>query len=159
MSTSAESSEAVPRAPALTWSSPVLWVGIGVLLCFAAVFVFMLSELDAGEVRWNRMTFLYGTVEALVFAAAGALFGTQVQRERVVKAEERAEDAEKKAESNADAAASGRTLAKAAKVEAMTTAPELAQYGFSPQAGVTPTEEAAPVYRLATLAEELFPER
>lgn len=142
----------------LTPKSPVVWVAIAVLVAFGIVFAFMLSQVDADDTRWSRLTFLYGTVEAIVFAAAGALFGTQVQRERVVKAEDRADAATTKAEENVDAATKGKVLAKAAKAEAMTAAPEMAQFGFSPQPGVAPPQEAASVVRLAVLAEELFPE-
>lgn len=45
------------------------------------------------EVQWSRFMSLFTSLEAIAFAAAGALFGTHVQKERVAKAEEGKETA------------------------------------------------------------------
>lgn len=52
------------------------------------------------EAEWLRLTDLRGGLEALAFAAAGALLGTTVQRQATNQAEKRADKNEK----NADAA-------------------------------------------------------
>lgn len=74
---------------------------IGLWAVFAVV-MFLLSDSD--EAQWTRVVYIFGSVEAIAFAAAGALFGVTVQRERV-------ERAERKADANERDAASGRALA------------------------------------------------
>jgi hypothetical protein len=49
------------------------------------------SQITQDELHWTRLTYLFNSLEAVAFAAAGALFGTQVQRTRVEKAEQTAE--------------------------------------------------------------------
>ena len=81
-----------------------MYVAIAAVLVWVAFIVVMLASADAEENTWTRLTFIFASVEAIAFAAAGALFGVTVQRERVEKAEE-------KAEKNESEAASGRALA------------------------------------------------
>jgi hypothetical protein len=57
----------------LVWLGVLAWLG--------------LYHIKEEEIHWARLTFLFNSLEAVVFAAAGALFGTQVQRARVEKAE------------------------------------------------------------------------
>jgi hypothetical protein len=66
---------------------------------------------------------VFASVEAIAFAAAGALFGTAVQRENVERAEDRATTAEEVAESNRDDATKGRALAASLQADAMGGAP------------------------------------
>jgi hypothetical protein len=61
----------------------------------------------------------------VAFGAAGALFGTHIQRQRVTEAQDRAAKAEGEAEANKDAAAKGKALAAAVKTET-----EAAGHGF-----------------------------
>jgi hypothetical protein len=79
-------------------------VAIIAVLVWAAFVVVMLLAADSNEQQWTRLTFVFASVEAIAFAAAGALFGVTVQRERVQRAE-------KQAEANARDAANGRALA------------------------------------------------
>jgi hypothetical protein len=51
-----------------------------------------------GDQYWDRLLFLFGALEALVFAGAGALFGTTVQRGNVEAARQDAEAARQDAE-------------------------------------------------------------
>lgn len=78
-------------------------IAISVWIVFLVV---MVVSADIGETQWIRLTYVFASVEALAFAAAGALFGVSVQRDRVEKAEE-------KAEANARDAEQGRALAAA----------------------------------------------
>jgi hypothetical protein len=65
------------------WLKPPVVVGLVVLIAFLLAFRFMLGEVgNAAELHWTRLVYLYGTVEAIVFAAAGAIFGTTVTRQR-----------------------------------------------------------------------------
>ena len=72
-----------------------VWVGFLVVMGFAA---------DAPNEEWTRLAYIFASVEAIAFTAAGALFGVTVQRERVAKAEEAAAE-------NAQDASNGRALA------------------------------------------------
>lgn len=79
-------------------------VAVGAVLVWVAFVVVMLIASDATDLQWTRLTFVFASVEAIAFAAAGALFGVTVQRERVEKAEA-------KAEANERDASNGRALA------------------------------------------------
>jgi len=59
---------------------------------------------NSSDTQWTRLAYVFGSVEAIAFAAAGALFGVTVQRDRVEKAEQ-------KADKNAQDAANGKALA------------------------------------------------
>src|SRR5215211_1773227 len=56
-------------------------------LAFALVVLFLVAIVVMyglrGDQYWDRLLFLFGALEALVFAGAGALFGTTVQRGNV----------------------------------------------------------------------------
>jgi flagellar biosynthesis/type III secretory pathway M-ring protein FliF/YscJ len=77
----------------------VLWVALGVML-FLSV--------GADETTWARYVWLFSSVEAVAFAAVGALLGTTVQKQRVQDAQNRADDATKDANN-------GRLLAERVK--------------------------------------------
>lgn len=81
-----------------------LYVAIAAIVLWAVFVVVMFLLSDSNETQWTRVVYIFGSVEAIAFAAAGALFGITVQRERV-------ERAEKKADANEKDAASGRALA------------------------------------------------
>ena len=82
-----------------------------VLVAFAVFVVFMLTEVGSSELRWTRAAWLFASVEAIAFGAAGALFGSSIQRER-------AENAEAQARENAKDAANGRALASVVLADA-----------------------------------------
>ena len=86
---------------------PALVVAVlAVALWGAFVVILALVADTANEVLWARYGFLLASVEAVAFAAAGALFGASIQRERAEKAEERAEQ-------NASEAMNGKAFASA----------------------------------------------
>lgn len=75
-----------------------IWAALAVLIAFGILVIWMLSTARyTNEMVWQRQIYIYGSVEALVFAAAGALFGVQVKREQVAKAEQRATTSEAEA--------------------------------------------------------------
>ena len=78
--------------------------------------MFGLTSPSVTEVEWGRNVFLYGGLEALAFAAAGFLFGREVNRQRAETAERRADSAQRSADaarnSAAISAANGRALAE-----------------------------------------------
>jgi hypothetical protein len=136
----------VPERPAL--SRPAVLVAILVLAGFALFVVFLVAHVDEDDVEWTRLAWVFASVEAIAFGAAGALFGSSIQRER-------AEKAEASAKENADAAANGRALASALKAED----PGAAEGAGGLEAlGPGQARDAAGVAaRHAALARELFP--
>src|SRR5262249_39545938 len=75
-------------------------VATAAILVWVGFIIVMALSTNTSDNQWTRLVFVFGSVEAIAFAAAGALFGVTVQRDRVEKAE-------KVAEQNAQDAASG----------------------------------------------------
>lgn len=125
-------------------------VAIAVLLGFVVLVVALVVLRDATEITWGRLIWVFSSVEAVAFGAAGFLFGSSVQRER-------AEKAEASAAQNAEDAAAGRELAASAGATA--TAAE-ATRGAGPGTlgpGGTDAGTAALLRSHADLARRLFP--
>ncbi|HJX29247.1 MAG TPA: hypothetical protein VJ885_15155 [Thermoanaerobaculia bacterium] len=78
---------------------------------FGVFVAFLLTRLGLDDLQWTRATYLLNGVEAIAFAAAGFLFGREVQRGRAESAERRAENAEAVAKGTQEDAAKGRSLA------------------------------------------------
>ena len=92
--------------PAQTLRGPALVAALLALILWAAFVVVMVARANtATEVFWSRLAFLFASVEAVAFAAGGAVWGASIQRER-------AEKAEASAAANQEEATSGRALAK-----------------------------------------------
>jgi hypothetical protein len=115
---------------------------------FGVFILALLFMLDLEEVRWARATFLLNGVEAVAFAAAGYLFGREVNRGRAENAEELARSETERAEK---AEEQGQTLADEILGAASLTGPRAA---FLER--VQPDER---LEHLAGLAEALFPRR
>jgi flagellar basal body-associated protein FliL len=71
----------------------IIAIAVVVLAAFVVLIAYMMLHLQADETTWTRALYLYGGVEAIAFAAAGFLFGKEVSREQVNKAENQAESA------------------------------------------------------------------
>jgi len=119
--------------------------------------VWLAFHTDSSDVEWMRLVSLVGSIEAVAFAAAGALFGTTVQRQRVEEARRRADEAEEREEeaktasaANAELAANGRALAAAVKVFDREPDGKLASSRVSAAEGVNK--------QLVSLARTLFPD-
>jgi hypothetical protein len=82
----------------------VLWGGFAVLLAANAG--------NANETEWARLAFVFASIEAVAFAAGGAIWGTSIQKER-------AEKAEASSARNATDASNGRALATALQADAV----------------------------------------
>ncbi len=63
-------------------------IAIGVLIAYGFFIHFLTGEAKAEEPEWSRLIYLFSGVEAIVFAAAGFLFGKEVNRKRAENAEE-----------------------------------------------------------------------
>jgi hypothetical protein len=137
---------------------------IGILLAFvvALVYLFVLAP-KVPEVLWERYIYLYGAVEAIAFAAAGFLFGREVNRQRAEKAEETAhqktEEASQAKEGAAAANANGQALKKAiiAKLATPTTDALYGSLGEG-NAKAVQTVAQSQLQELADFASGLFPQ-
>jgi hypothetical protein len=132
-------------------SRPAVVGAILVLVAFAALVFFLIGQVEEDEVAWTRLAFIFTSVEAIAFGAAGALFGSSIQRERAEKAEQAAKE-------NAQDAANGRALAEAIKAEAPVDAGGGGAAGLE-SLGAGPQRDAAAsvAARHAELAKRLFP--
>ena len=93
---------------------------LGVILIFAfGVFVgVMAARADSDEQTWTRLAWLFSSVEAIAFGAAGLLFGSSIQRARAERAEGEADSARPEVQRHATDAANGRALAAALEADA-----------------------------------------
>ena len=137
-----------PRtAPLSGWA---LIAAFTVLIAFTGFVWYMITQRAVQETTWSRLAWLFSSVEAIAFGAAGALFGSSIQRQR-------AEKAEAAADRNADAAAKGHALAATLKAEDPGAPPGrvgLEHLGPNPTASQAASSVAA---RHAAIARELFP--
>jgi hypothetical protein len=140
----------------LKWTSPAVVLGGLVLAGFAGLVIFMTSQAAAPSESWTRLAYVYTSVEAIVFAAAGAVFGTRVQRAQTEEARSRAERAQRRAENNEAQAAGGRALAKAIKGAKRTEGSQVDE-SFGPPGMGGPAPDGG-LEQLAAMASELFPE-
>ncbi|HEX6904894.1 MAG TPA: hypothetical protein VF789_34620 [Thermoanaerobaculia bacterium] len=119
-----------PAAPATTPSQNPVAIAVAcvALTGFGALIIVMFSKLGLQEPAWSRAVYLLNGVEAVAFAAAGFLFGREVNRGRAENAERRADQAENTAK---DKEQEAKSLA-AAVVESAT---ESSDMGVQVQAG------------------------
>jgi hypothetical protein len=139
-------------------------VALIALFLLALVGLFLLRD----DANWDRLVFLFGALQALVFAGAGALFGTSVQRGNLADA--RADAAAARASADAardEAQAQGKEAEKGrALADALRAAGEalLAQLPPSERRGAREDELEPPaatrpqeLAQLVGLADRLFP--
>ena len=128
------------RLPAIS-----IAIATTVIVSWLGVLVLMLSHVgDEGETAWDRLAVVLNSIEAIAFAAAGAMFSATVQGHRVREAKERADRHE-------DAAMKGKSLAHAIRARAKSghaTAGGLHQHNMPP--GDVPPD-------IAAMADALFP--
>jgi hypothetical protein len=130
-----------------------------VLTAWLVLVLWLAFHTGADEQQWARLNSVLGSLEAVAFAAAGALFGTTVQKQRVQdskeqaeRAEGRAAAAEHKASVNAEAATNGKALAVAVKARARTPLFEVTEENRGSSRSREPHGD------LVALAEKLFPD-
>lgn len=101
--------------PGSSLAGAALVVAVTVIAVWLGLLIWLAFDTGASEVTWSRLLVVLGSVEAVAFAAVGALFGTTVQRQRVADLQARAEAAETRAEANQTAVINGEKLAAAVK--------------------------------------------
>ncbi len=135
-------------------SGLALYVAIAALVAWLVFTVYLLFQVNSNELAWTRIAWVFASVEAIAFAAAGALFGTAVQRENVERAEDRATTAEEVAESNRDHATKGRVLAASLQAEAADG--DSYRGGAQPMSVGSAGDAADPVFGHAAMSRSLF---
>lgn len=103
-------------------SGPALWVAIFALAVWVAFSIVLLFNIGKNETEWTRIAWVFGSIQSVAFAAAGALFGTAVQQQNVSSAKQEAATAKKDADQQRDAAVKGRALAAVVQAEGATPA-------------------------------------
>jgi hypothetical protein len=129
------------------------WLVYGLLAGFI-VFVAVLIFLRDND-NWDRLIYVFSGYEALVFAGAGALWGTELKRREAAAAIDKADKAEEKATNAEQAAAAGRALRAqiAAKLESRQVE---SRRGARPGAEPEPSAAELDLRELHTLADKLF---
>jgi hypothetical protein len=79
------------------WLKPSTAVAILIILASGPLIVWMMGQVGRDEGQWNRLLYLYGTVEAILVGAAGVVLGTTVQVKRVADAKDQATEATRQA--------------------------------------------------------------
>jgi hypothetical protein len=154
----------VPEDPSKPAEQPTVLLGrfekitAVVLIVLFVVFIAVMVVLRASA-QWDRLVYLFGGLEALVFGAAGALFGTGVQRGQTAQAQETAVRERDRADANETTARHGESLADVIRVKAGAAAALTGAEGRGarPGAGGPVAGEAAALAELARVADEWFP--
>ncbi|QOZ24140.1 hypothetical protein [Bradyrhizobium sp. CCBAU 51753] len=140
-------------------SGAALVAALVVLSAWLLLLAWLAFNTAVEEVAWSRLLVVLGSLEAVTFGAAGALFGTHIQRQRVEDARQRAahaeanaSKAEEKAASNSDAAIKGKTLATVIKAKARARSGPVGSERLSASGGGDDRDE------VLDLAHELFPD-
>lgn len=101
-------------------SGAALWVAIFAIVIWIGFSIFLIIKVSTSEIEWTRIAWVFGSIQAIAFAAAGALFGTAVQQQNVDTAQQQATSAKDDADQQREAAVKGRALATAIQAEAAT---------------------------------------
>lgn len=117
--------------------------------------MFGLTGSTTTELEWGRNAFLYGGVEALAYAAAGFLFGREVNRKRAESAEANADKAQQIAQVSQNAAAIGLANGNAL-AESVRALDYQASSSLESAASVAPGARAD-VATVRRIADALFP--
>lgn len=130
-----------------------------VILAWLGLLVWLISHTAISDAEWARLLVVLGSIEAVAFAAAGALLGTTIQGKRVQEARKREEKAEEQADKERNAA-NAKTEA-AAKGKALATAIKARAKSRSAKAGterVSAASTGGVDDDLVALSNELFPD-
>ena len=95
-----------------------MWTAVGALVTWVAFSIVLLFNIGKNETEWTRIAWVFGSIQSVAFAAAGALFGTAVQQQNVSTAQQQAATAKQDADQQRDAATKGRALAAVMQAEA-----------------------------------------
>jgi len=145
--------------------------GVALVIAIAALAFFVwqvfhmqgLIKANAPELEWTRAVYLFGAVEALAFAAAGYIWGREVNRQRAEKAEARADKTQGEAQAAnitvADVLAKAGSLKKLAALKAGNQSQKTESYGNLGEHAATATQTSTQndLQEIADMAQQLFP--
>jgi hypothetical protein len=139
------------------------YLAAAVLVAYGIFTWWMVREADHPEVYWSRLVFLFEGLEAIVFAAAGLIFGTSIHRSQLEQAQDRERNVRQQAEQYKVDAEVGRGLEAAVRTQAATgrsgdTPPPRSERIGSPGAGASfpnVNGDSALASYLVRLADEL----
>lgn len=113
-------------------SGAAIAMAVAVIVVYV-VFVWLAwARVEEVDTLFNRRLNLLGGLEAIAFAAAGALFGTVVQRQVTKKAEKEAGEQKQRADGNEKDAEKGRALDALARTKAQQAGPRFRAAGQDP---------------------------
>jgi hypothetical protein len=96
-----------------SWSAWSRALAIAVVIGYGVFTWWLIREAGKSEVYWSRLVFLFQGVEALVFAAAGLVFGTSINRNQLSDAREAQKQALRRADEAVSEADVGRVIVAA----------------------------------------------
>jgi hypothetical protein len=109
-----------PTAGPVSLKGVALWIAVIAIAIWLGFSIYLLvNAKSSSDLTWTRMAWVFGSIESVAFAAAGALFGTAIQREQTVKAEKRADSAESDAASTKELATKGQAFAAVVQADGM----------------------------------------
>ena len=94
-----------------------LWVAVSALAVWMIFSIVLLVNIGRIETEWTRIAWVFGSIQSVAFAAAGALFGTAVQQHSVNTSRREAADAKADADQQRDVAGKGRAFAAMVQAE------------------------------------------
>ena len=157
-----------PEQPeASRWKEPPFWFGVAVIAAFTGLSFYLIrAAATTDDPGWTRMLYIYGGLEAIVFAAAGYIFGREVHRERAEAAEAMAQDAARELrdttaekldaeQREADVRARAQALASVVRSEKATSVPR--GNGAGEMDAASALNGTVALDRIATVADDLFP--
>jgi len=129
-------------------STVAVIVAVGLVVAYLIAVALQWNERDASEVLYGRGLHLIGGLEALAFAAAGALLGNAVQRQVTEEAKKKASDEKKRADENAAAGEAGRAMVSLARAKVSASSEGVRRYQLDAAGSVrTEMEELLAVAR------------
>jgi hypothetical protein len=148
-----------PSGPMETTSSAGLsrfanGVALGLLVVYLIFLVAQWRTTGLAEPGWSRRLHLFSGLEALAFAAAGAILGTTVQRQVTKKAEDQAAQAAKEASAQRTRADENHAVAEQGRAVVDLARTKLKRATTGPQArGAAPAQPGDTVDVLTELLE------
>ena len=135
-----------------------LWTAIFAIAVWVGFSIFLIARAGTSETEWARIAWVFGSIQAVAFAAAGALFGTAVQQQNVNNAQQQAESAKKDADRQREAATKGRALATMVQAEVAAQPASDAEIPQRRDAAISADAESADqlLQRHAQLSRALF---
>jgi hypothetical protein len=136
-------------------SRPAIVAAFIAVLAWLGFSIYLVTQSGASDLQWTRIAWVFGSIQSIAFAAAGALFGTTIQQNQVKQADERAQKADQAADKNQDEAVKGRALAASIQADAV-AAQATAPGGLKPMGPGQPAAQEDVRQKHAQLSKSLF---